>query len=128
MDYKQFRARRQVDLFTPEVHPKVIHAGERYVGQPYQYFGDSEIRISAGRTNGITIDDLFGVTIQGPISLSEMPENISIGGGYWRINPMVLTGVASSAATPVPWLVPSDPNLVKQKKNLKKILSQVEGL
>lgn len=122
MSTRESQAPKQINMTDPPVQPKVFHAGEKYIGQPYLVLTQDDIRLSAGLNNGLTVDNLFGTTIQGPISLSETPDHISVGGGYWRINPLVMTCIGSSAATPVPWLVKSEPNLVKQKKNLGGIL------
>ena len=43
------------------------------------------------------------------------------------VNSLVLTGVASSAATPIAWLVASVPNLVKAKKGLGGIVDGIAG-
>jgi hypothetical protein len=46
------------------------------------------------------------------MSFSEMPQNISFGGGYWRFNPLALTCIGSSAALPVPLLAYGKPQLL----------------
>lgn len=42
-----------------------------------------------------------------------MPDQISIGGGYWRLNPLLLSCVPSTTPTPVPVLVKSTPELLR---------------
>lgn len=113
---------KRVDLTGPSVTPKVIHAGDDWVGQPYVLVDENSVRMNAGLGNGISISEEFGTILQGPISLSESPENISFGGGYWRINPMVTACIGSSAATPVPWLVNDTPEVLKAKNDLGSIL------
>lgn len=121
-DYDSYTAPKNVPMLKQDMAPRVLQAGDDDVGQPYVLLTDKDIRISAGAKNGFSIDEPFGITMQGPISLSESPENISLAGGYWRINPMVLTGVASSAATPVPWLVDSKPLLTKEASSMSDVL------
>jgi hypothetical protein len=115
----------RVDLVSPDLAPKVIHAGDDWVGQPYVLVDSSSVRMNGGLQNGISISDEFGTILQGPISLSESPENISFGGGYWRINPMVTACIGSSAATPVPWLVNDTPEVLKAKDDLSGILDSL---
>ena len=44
-----------------------------------------------------------------------MPDQISIGGGFWRLNPLLLSCVPSTTPTPVPMLVKSTPELLQAK-------------
>jgi hypothetical protein len=44
-----------------------------------------------------------------------MPDQISIGGGFWRFNPMLLSCVPSTTPTPIPVLVRSTPELLRGK-------------
>ena len=60
---------------------------------------------------GLGITSEFGTQITGPMSFSEMPQNISFGGGYWRFNPLALTCIGSSAAMPVPLLAYDQPQI-----------------
>lgn len=113
---------RRIDLVHPaERSPKIIHAGPQWDGQPFLAVSEGCIVLGGSLDHGIISDPQFGTTIQGPISLSEMPENISVAGGFWRINPAVLAGIGSSAAMNVPWLVPDEPELLKFKDDLSDI-------
>jgi hypothetical protein len=125
--HRNQRVPKTVQMLDQPVTPRVLQAGEEDAGQPYLLMTGQDIRMSAGTKNGISIDETFGTTIQGPISLSEAPENISFCGGYWRLNPMVLTGVASSAATPVPMLVNAKPKLMEAKKGMSGVLGGLMG-
>jgi len=49
-----------------------------------------------------------------------MPENRSFSCGYWRLYPMVLTCIGSSAAMPVPMLIYEKPKLLKSKTDYAK--------
>lgn len=115
---------RRYDLRSPALQPKVLHAGDTWEGQPFLYLSDGQTVLSAGES-GVSVDADYGVHLQGPLSLSESPENISVAGGYWRINPMVLACLGSSAAMPVPWLVPSEPDLLAGQDDISGIM---EGL
>jgi hypothetical protein len=81
-------------------HRRLLHGGDQWTGQPYGLFDDDGIELAAGngqRPNcGIGITPDYGTQITGPMSFSEMPQNISFGGGYWRLNPLLLTCMGSS--------------------------------
>lgn len=100
------------------LQPKVIYAGDVWADQPYLAIQQSGINISASKPNGISITDKFGTTIGGPISFSTMPDQISMGGGYWRFNPLLLSCIPSTTPTPVPMLVKSTPKLLAAKDDL----------
>jgi hypothetical protein len=113
---------RRYDLVSPDLQPKMLHAGDQWQGQPFVFLSDGQVVLAGSLEHGISVDPEFGTHIQGPISLSDTPENISVAGGYWRINPMVLACIGSSAAMPVPWLVPSDPELLAGASDIAGIL------
>ncbi len=116
----------RVDMTARDNQSKLIHAGDQYLGSDYPYLlvQDDSIRMVGALDRGISIDPEFGTLIQGPISFAEAPENISFC-GYWRLNPMVLCSIGSSAAMPVPMLVPGQPRLLAPKKGLG---SLVQGI
>jgi hypothetical protein len=90
------------------LQPKVLYAGDVYRSQPCIVVTQDEINIVGDTNNAIHLDPSFGITIAGDkLSLSALPDNISIGGGYWRLNPMLLSCVASTTPTPIPVLVQS---------------------
>lgn len=97
---------------------KVLYAGDEWEGQPYVAVEEDSIIISASKTSGIAMSDKFGVTIGGPISLSTMPDQIAMGGGYWRLNPLLLSCVPSTTPTPIPVLVKSTPRLLSAKDDV----------
>jgi hypothetical protein len=93
------------------LQPKVIYAGDVYKGQPCIVITEDEINIVGDSNNAIHLDPSFGVFLSGKLSLSAMPDQISIAGGYWRLNPLLISCVPSTTPTPVPTLVPSTPEL-----------------
>lgn len=105
--------------------PKILHSGDDWVGQPYVLAHENGVEISAGKSErhdkGIHVTSEFGTQITGPMSFSEMPQHLSFGCGYWRLNPMHLACIGSQAALPVPVLVYDTPNLIKAKNDMKKI-------
>jgi len=110
---------RRRDLKNPgERSPKILQAGTSWDGQPFVAVTEDCVVMGGSLDHGIICDPQFGTTIQGPISLSEMPEYISVAGGFWRVNPAVTACIGSSAAMNVPWLVPDDPELLKFKDDL----------
>jgi len=98
---------------------KAIYAGDVYQGQPAVVVTGSEINIFGDKDNAIHVDPDFGILLAGnTVSLSVMPDNLSIGGGYWRFNPLLISCVPSTTPTPIPTLVKSTPDLVKHKKSV----------
>lgn len=100
---------------------KVTYAGDVYDGQPYVAVTQDGVSISTGaqKTNAIAISDKFGTTIGGLLSLSMMPDQISIGGGYWRLNPLLLSCIPSTTPTPIPTLIKAIPRLLQAKNDLE---------
>lgn len=100
---------------------KVTYAGDEWTGQPYIAVSEDGINLSAGegKTNGIAISEKFGTTIGGKVSLSLMPDQVSLGGGYWRLNPLLLSCIPSTTPTPIPVLVKSTPRLLDAKKDVE---------
>src|ERR1700720_2999102 len=96
---------------------KVTYAGDTLASQPYIAVTQDSIHVSAGvgKVNGLTVSDQFGTTIGGKLSISMMPDQISIGGGYWRFNPLLLSCIPSTTPTPVPVFVKDTPNLLAAK-------------
>ena len=104
-----------VDMATPVNQPRLLHAGDAWLGKehPHVLIKDDSLRLMGSLETGVAIDPDFGTLIQGKMSFSESPDNISFSGGYWRINPLELASIGSSAAMPVPFLVPSTPELLQ---------------
>ena len=112
------------DLAT-ELAPKILHAGsisngdaDLGFGQAYLAIRQDLITLAADLNAVISVTSQLGISLSGPISFGAMPDQISYGAGYWRINPLVLTSIPSTAATPVPWLLPSTPKLVSGQDEL----------
>ena len=113
---------RLYELLEEEI-PRMLHSGDEWTGQPYVYMDAEGVEVSAGNSDrgdkGVTVTSEFGTQITGPMSFAEMPQNISMAGGYWRLNPMLLACIGSSAATPIPMLVYDTPNLLKSQQDMK---------
>lgn len=110
-----------------ELHPKVLHAGQQYNGQPYIYIDENGIQFYGDEKKVISLSSEFGIALSGLISFAAMPEQISFGGGYWRINPQVLSCVPSTTPTPVPWLVKAEPRLTKGSKDIASSVSYMRS-
>lgn len=130
-DFKKV-AEKYIDLFGLQDEEgrrlKVLAPGDEIDGQPYVYVDDTGVYLVGGLRNVVSVDPEFGVVLSGPIKLSANPDQIDIGGGYWKFNPMLLSMVPSSTPTPVPTLVKNTPKLVKGKRELKNILGGFESL
>lgn len=123
-----------VSTLSDEMAPKVIHAGTGSTsdastgfGQAYISVRQDIVSIVAGLNNAISVTSDYGITLGGPISFGAMPDQMSYGGGYWRINPLVLTCMPSTTATPVPWLIQSSPKLTSGQTELTSSLSYLQG-
>jgi len=104
---------------------KVTYAGDEWNGQPYTAVTEEGINIVADKTNGIAMSSKFGVTIGGKLSMSMMPDQISMGGGYWRINPLILSCIPSTTPTPIPMLVKAVPRLLSAASNIQESVSNL---
>jgi len=60
----------------------------------------------------LAISAKYGIGLQGALSLGANPDQISIAGGYWRINPLVLSTLPSTSVTPIPWLIKAIPSII----------------
>lgn len=107
------------------LQPKVIYAGDVWGGQPYISVQEDTIVISASKPNGISMSDKFGITLGGPLSFSVMPDQISVGGGYWRFNPLLLSCIPSTTPTPVPVFVKSTPRLLNASSDIESAVSNL---
>lgn len=119
----------QLPLFpTPTaIVPKCLYAGTDWVGQPYVYLDGSSVALRSQLGQGITSDNVFGVTISGPIGIFETLENMHIGGGYWTFNPVQLESLASSASIPVPTFIPSTPRLLYAAQQVSNSVSMLQA-
>lgn len=101
-----------------QLQPKATYAGDKWQGQPFTLVDENTITLSADKKVSVAISEEFGINISGKMSFSAMPDQISVGGGYWTINPLVTSNIPSTTPTPVPWLVPATPRLLKAKDDL----------
>jgi hypothetical protein len=81
--------------------PKVIYAGDAYQGQPYIVVTEDGIILVGDANTVVNVGPEFGVLLSGKLSLSAMPDQIAIGGGYWRLNPLLTSCVPSTGAITV---------------------------
>lgn len=108
---------------STDLQPKSMYAGDAYTDQPYIVVEGQAIHLTVSKTNSIDMSDKFGTTIGGLLSLSMMPDQISIGGGYWRLNPLLLSCLPSTTPTPIPTLVKDTPRLVKAQQDISDSVS-----
>jgi hypothetical protein len=108
------------------LQPKAIYAGDVWNGQPALIATDEDIILAADPTDAVI--DLcaeFGVLISGKISLSATPDQITIGGGYWALNPLLTTCMPSTTPTPIPVLVKTTPPLLDAADDLQSAFSEL---
>lgn len=110
---------------TSVLQPKVTYAGDEWGDQPYTAVQQDSINLVAGKTSGIAMSDQFGVTIGGKLSISMMPNQISMGGGYWRVNPLILSCVPSTTPTPIPFLIKDTPRLLQAASDISSSLGSL---
>ena len=108
---------------TYELQPKSLYAGDSYQGQPSVAVTEDEIILVGDSNNVIRVDPDFGVLLSGNLSLSAMPQQVSFGGGYYRLNPLLLTCLPSTTPTPIPTLVKDTPNLLTGSDTLASCMS-----
>lgn len=107
-----------LENFLGRLAPRALFAGDAYAGQPAVVVTEDEIVLAGSKSNVVRVDPEFGVSLSGKLSLAAMPDQISIGGGYWRLNPLLLTCIPSTTPTPVPVLVKSQPELLEGQDHL----------
>jgi hypothetical protein len=97
---------------------KVVYAGDAFQSQPYIVVTQDQIILVGDKTNAINVSPEFGILLSGKLSLSAMPDQISIGGGYWRFNPLLTSCVPSTTPTPIPTLVQATPELLRSSSSI----------
>ena len=130
MSDDSIRSARPIDLeglVEAGLRQKVLYAGSEPEGQPYLIVTEDGIALVGDESNVISINPDFGINLSGRIALAAMPDQISIGGGYWRINPLVLSCIPSTSATPVPWLQKAEPRILQSKDSLSSALGGMES-
>ena len=105
------------------LQPKAIYAGDEYLGQAFAIVEEDEIILVADKDNVMNVSPHFGVLLAGKLSLSAMPDQISIAGGYYRLNPQLLSCIPSTTPTPVPTLVKATPDLLRAKDAISSALN-----
>lgn len=106
--------------------PKIFYAGDAFNGQPYITVTEDGIFIAGNKKQVFNITPDYGLQLTGNISLATTPENISIG-GYWSLNPVLLSCLPSTSATPIPVLIQNTPPIVKNKSSLDDALSFISS-
>ena len=97
---------------------KVLYAGDAFQGQPYIVVTPDQIILVGDKNTVINVGPDFGVLLSGKLSLSAMPDQIAIGGGYWRFNPLLTSCVPSTTPTPNPTLVAATPELLRSSQGI----------
>lgn len=120
---------QQLPLFAPvgTLVPKLIHSGTDWVGQPYVYTDNASVALRSKTGQGLLVDNIFGTSISGPLSIFESLENVHFSGGYFTINPVLLEGIGSSAAVPMPFLVPDTPRLLSAAATVSNSVSALQS-
>lgn len=132
-EYRPVDLEAQTD-YAGKSSPKMIYAGNvplgdssTGIGQPYLVVAEDYIALVANSSKVLALSPKYGIGLQGPISFAAMPDQISVGGGYWRINPLVLSTLPSTTVTPIPWLVKSTPALLQGQDELSSAVSSAES-
>ena len=103
--------------------PKMMYAGDILAGQPSVTVTDDGVYLAGSKTNVINVTENYGVYMTGNISLSANPSQIFIGGGYWSFNPLLLSCLPSTSATPIPVLVRTNPPILNSQSSVSDCLS-----
>lgn len=109
------------------LQPKTMFAGDVYGGQALLVVEQDDISIFAAQKNGISVSEEFGVSLAGPIRFVALPDQMSFGGGYWRLDPRHLATIPSTTATPIPLLAKATPDLLQAKDDIDSQLSYLES-
>lgn len=76
---------------------------------------------------GIGVIGGVGTVLRGPVGFTNTPEDIRIG-GMWTFNPALISGLPSTAATPIPTLIYSPPfGFVAELLQSAAVLAMVGG-
>jgi hypothetical protein len=105
--------------------PKSIYAGDVFGDQPSLTVTDDGIYIAGSKTSVISVTEKYGVQLTGNISFSANPQQIYLAGGYWTLNPLLLSCLPSSSATPIPTLIKSTPLILSSQSGLTSCLSNL---
>lgn len=107
------------------LQPKLLYAGDSWTDQPYVAVQGDSINVTVSKDSAIAMSDKFGVTIGGKISFSVMPDQISVGGGYWKFNPLLTSCLSSTTPTPIPVFVKSTPRLLTASSDVQSATSNL---
>src|ERR1035437_3958321 len=101
--------------------PRFFHSGDEFTGQPYVLIDDEGVNLVGDRKNLISVDPHNGVLLAGDVSLSTMPDHLAFAGGYFRLNPLVLSTLPSTTPTPIPMLLNSPPICLQARRGRSSI-------
>ena len=107
--------------------PRFFHSGDEFTGQPYVLIDDEGVNLVGDRKNLISVDPGNGVLLAGDVSLSTMPDHLAFAGGYFRLNPLVLSTLPSTTPTPIPMLIKSTPKLLQGLSGQSSILGSLQS-
>jgi hypothetical protein len=110
------------------MQPKAIYAGDAWDGQPTLVLTEDEAILWADPVKGvIDVTAEFGVLLSGKLSLSASPQDISVGGGFWCLNPLLTTCLPSTTPTPIPTLVRTQPDVLKGASDMTSALGFLQS-
>ena len=92
----------------------------------YMTVDEDELRLVADQNNALIINSQAGLSIKGKVNIGSSIQDVRVGGA-WKLNPMMMFQIPSSAVTPIPTLIydPPGTNLVQ---GLSGILGQIKAL
>jgi hypothetical protein len=105
--------------------PKSIYAGDVYGDQPFVTVTDDGVWIAGSTSQVMAVTEKYGVQLTGNISLSGNPQQIYLAGGYWTLNPLLLSCLPSTSVTPIPVLIPATPLVLSSQSGLTGCLTNL---
>lgn len=109
-----------LENFFSRLTPKAWFAGDDYNGQPAVVVTQDEIVLRGSKSSVVRVTPDHGIQLAGTISLTATPEQIAVGAGYWRFNPLLLSCLPSTTPTPISVLVKGTPALMEGKASSDK--------
>lgn len=119
-----FGLSKEKNMTEAELKNEVIHAQEKHrkiatdTGTAQLYVAEKKATMTV-EDNGFAVSEA-GIVLAGRTHLTRTPEEIRVG-GFWVLNPHLLTTLPSTLYTPIQTLIYSDPPYAKQVSSLAKI-------
>lgn len=90
--------------------------------------GEEVASVSSGSMS-LSVHNKYGAFINGPLSVSSPPTSITLG-GFYKFNPVALSGMPSTLITPVPTFEVTVPtkNIAIQNSINSVVVSSITGL